>query len=345
MKKTYGGLPMNNKIITFVSPGKAELLEKDMPELKSDEVLVRTAVSTISAGTERANLTGDANVSYAYGPRVSFPRYGGYSLSGVITELGSDVKGLSKGDRVACSWTKHAQYNAVRESRVYKLPDGVSLENGALVHIATFPLAAIRKCRLEIGESAIVMGQGVLGMIAVKLLRVAGAAPIIAADPDPEKREQALRYGADYALDPLAEGFAATVKEITGKGAHVAIEVTGKGAGLDGVLDCMRPFGRVALLGCTRSSDFTIDYYRKVHGPGITLIGAHTNARPKHDSSDGWWTERDDALAIIDLIRLGRLDLAPMVSETHLPENAQEIYTRLATEPTFPIIQYDWSKN
>lgn len=335
---------MKNQTITFVSPGKAELLERDMPVLKCGEVLIKTAVSTISAGTERANLTGDPNVSYASAPRVSFPRYGGYSLSGVVEAVSGEVKELSKGDRVACSWTKHAQYNAVRQSRVYKLPEGVSLENGALVHIATFPLAAIRKCRLEIGESAIVMGQGVLGMIAVKLLRVAGAAPIIAADPDPQKREQALSIGADYALDPLAEGFADKVKQITGGGAQVAIEVTGKGAGLDGVLDCMRPFGRVALLGCTRSSDFTIDYYRKVHGPGITLVGAHTNARPKSDSSDGFWTERDDALAIIKLMELGRLDLASMVSETHSPSEADKVYERLATEPTFPIVQYDWSE-
>lgn len=335
---------MKNKTIAFVSPGKAELSDLDMPVIKDGEVLIKTAVSTISAGTERANLTGDPNVSYAQGPRVTFPRYGGYSVSGVIEEIGNGVEGLCVGDLVACSWTKHAQYNAVRQSRVYKLPDGVSLENGALVHIATFPLAAIRKCRLEIGESAIVMGQGVLGMIAVKLLRAAGAAPIIAADPDPKKREQALLLGADYALDPLSPDFADTVKQVTGKGVQVAIEVTGRGAGLDGVLDCMRPFGRVALLGCTRNSDFTIDYYRKVHGPGITLIGAHTNARPKQDSSDGWWTERDDALAIIKLMELGRLDLASMVSETHSPSEAAAVYERLATEPTFPIVQYDWSE-
>jgi hypothetical protein len=78
----------------------------------------------------------------------------------------------------------------------------------------------------------------------------------------------------------------------------VAIEVTGNGGALDGVLDCMARFGRVALLGCTRSSDFTIDYYRKVHGPGITLIGAHTNARPQYESHHGWWTTADDIRAV-----------------------------------------------
>ena len=81
--------------------------------------------------------------------------------------------------------------------------------------------------------------------------------------------------------------FSKKAKELTGGGAKVGIEVTGIGAGLDGILDCMARFGRVALLGCTRNKEFTIDYYRKVHGPGITLIGAHTNARPSCESSNG----------------------------------------------------------
>ena len=76
------------------------------------------------------------------------------------------------------------------------------------------------------------------------LLKAAGAAPIIAVDPIPEKREKALSIGADYALDPFAEDFVKTVKDLTNGGAKVGIEVTGVGAGLDGILDCMARFGR-----------------------------------------------------------------------------------------------------
>ena len=75
----------------------------------------------------------------------------------------------------------------------------------------------------------------------------------------------------------------------------------------------MARFGRVALLGCTRNKEFTIDYYRKVHGPGITLIGAQTNARPEHESHGGWWTQRDDIETIIKLTSAGRIKLAEMV--------------------------------
>ena len=333
-----------NKHIVFVSPKVAEFHDKEIKKPNADEVLVKLVRSSISAGTERANLIGDANVSSIHGPGVHFPRYGGYSSSGIVQEVGENVTHVKKGDRVAMSWTTHSQYCTINKNFVHKLLDGVDFAQAALVHIATFPLAAIRKCHTQIGESAIVMGQGVLGILAVQLLKVAGAVPIIAVDPVEAKRKQALRLGADYALDPFDKDFAAKVKEITGGGADVAIEVTGKGAGLDGVLDCMRPRARVALLGCTRDSNFTIDYYRKVHGPGITLVGAHTQARPQNDSSEGWWTERDDAAAIIKMLDKKRLDFNVLIEEVHSPNECSEIYTRLANEPFFPIVQFDWEQ-
>ena len=124
----------------------------------------------------------------------------------------------------------------------------------------------------------------------------------------------------------------------------MGIEVTGIGAGLNGILDCMAPFGRVALLGCTRNKDFTVDYYKKVHGPGITLIGAHTLARPKDESHGGWWTLPDDIAALMRLTEFGRIDLAKLVDETHSPEEAGEVYDRLAKEKSFPVVQFDWRK-
>ena len=126
--------------------------------------------------------------------------------------------------------------------------------------------------------------------------------------------------------------------------AKVGIEVTGIGAGLDGILDCMARFGRVALLGCTRNKDFTIDYYRKVHGPGITLVGAHTQARPQYESSDGWWTQRDDIATTLKLTEMGRIKLSDMIDEIHSPAQAPEVYTRLANEKSFPMVQFDWRK-
>lgn len=333
---------MKTKTITFTAPCVTQLLEGNIDAPKENEVQVKLAVSTLSSGTERANLIGDPNISPPEGQGFGFPRILGYSSSGVVTAVGPGVEDFQVGDRVAMSWTVHTQFINMHKSRVYKISDATSFSDAALFHIGIFPLAAIRKCRLEIGESAIVMGLGLLGIVSIPLLKAAGAAPIIAVDPIPEKREKALSVGADYALDPFAPDFAKTVKALTGRGAKVGIEVTGVGAGLDGILDCMAPFGRVALLGCTRNKEFTIDYYRKVHCPGITLIGAHTNARPGVESHGGWWTQTDDIATIRTLTEMGRIKLSDLIDEIHSPAQAPQVYGRLATEKAFPLVQFDW---
>lgn len=171
---------MKVKQIVFTKPCVAELLEKEMEAPKAGEVQVRLAVSTISSGTERANLIGDPNVGPNSAGTVVFPRVLGYSSSGVVEAVGEGVTDFKIGDRVAMSWTTHTQVLNVNRDCVYKLPDNVSFNDGALLHISIFPLAAIRKCRLEIGESAIVMGMGVLGLVAIPLLKAAGAVPVIA---------------------------------------------------------------------------------------------------------------------------------------------------------------------
>ena len=347
------------KSIVFTQKNRAEVLERPMPKIGPREVLVKIVRSCISSGTERANLTGVPDngtsiFSDAPDGQVTWPRQGGYSTSGVVESVGGEVTSVMPGDRVAMCWTTHSEYVAVPEHRVYPIPEGVSFEAAAFANIATFPLAAIRKCRLEIGEPAIVMGQGVLGQFAVMLLKAGGAMPVVAADPVAEKRARALELGADFAFDPLGPDFAVQVKSVCDNGRFglegrvrdagpkVAIEVTGNGAALNQVLDAVAPFARVALLGCTRDSDFTVNYYRKVHGRGVTLVGAHTAARPDAESSNGWWSTRDDALAYLKLVAGGRLSLDGFVSEVHPVADAPEVYGRLAKGGAFPVVQFDW---
>ena len=337
---------MKCKKIVFTEINKAELLEQEVAPLGPKGVLVNTYVTTVSSGTERANITGDPYVSVAATePNTKFPRTAGYSASGVVMAVGEDVTGVQAGDRVALTWSKHTNLQVMDESRVHLIEsDKVSFSAAALAHIAIFPLAAIRKCRLEIGESGIVMGLGVLGLLAVQLLHAAGSVPVIAVDPIANRREKALKMGADYAFDPFAPDFVEQVKAVTHGGVNVAIEVTGNGQALNQVLDCMARHGRVALLGCTRHSDFTVDYYHKVHGPGITLVGAHTSARPKTESAAAYWTDHDDVMAVLRLCAAGRIDLDAMIEEIHAPEEAPEIFQRLIHEKSFPVVQFDWTR-
>ena len=336
---------MNCKQIVFTKKNTAELLDVEVREPRANEVMVKTMVSTISCGTERANITGETNVSiYGNSSEAVFPRTSGYNSAGIVVKKGENVKSVDIGDRVVVYWGAHKSYNTVPENQVVKIEDdSIGFETGAMSFISSFSMAAIRKTRIEMGESAIVMGLGILGMLAIKELRATGAVPIIAADPNPKRREMALENGADYAFDPLCEGFADKVKEITGGGVNVAIEVTGVGAGFNEALDCMAKFGRVSLLGCTRNSDFSVDYYKKVHGPGITIVGAHTAARPQVESHPGYFTHNDDIKAMLKLCAGGRICLEDIIGETHTPEECPEVYTRLINDKDFPVVvQFDW---
>lgn len=336
-------IKMKSKNIIFTEPNVAKLIEQEVSLPKENEILVKLCVSSISSGTERANLMGSKTIAWNRPDEAQavFPRQCGYSSAGVVMQVGNAVTKFKVGDRVATWWGTHSEYITISENNAC-LIDDVSFEDAALLHIATFPLAAIRKCRLEIGESAIVMGMGILGIVALQLLKAAGAVPIIAVDPDPKKRQKALESGADYALDPFDENFIKNAKELTCGGAKVGIEVTGVGAGLNGILDVMARFGRVALLGCTRSSDFEVDYYHKVHGPGISIIGAHTAARPEVESYSGYWTQQDDMFALKKLVKEQRIQLSKLVDQTYSPCDAEYVYNKLISDKTFPVVQFNW---
>ena len=337
---------MKTQQIVFTKPYTAELLSVDNPLPKDDEVMVELEYSAISAGTEKANFIGDRNsINISEGEEAIFPRTVGYSTAGKVVAVGEKVKQVCVGDKVIVCWGKHKKHLTVKEDRVIKIPNEVSTKEACMSLISTFPLGAIRKCRLEIGESAMVMGLGILGIFAVQQLKAAGAYPVIAVDPIKERRELALKLGADVALDPTEEGFAGEVKRLTDGGVNVCIEVTGLGVGLIQALECMKKMGRVALLGCTRSSEFKIDYYKMVHGQGVSLIGAHTMARPKTESAPGLWTDEDDIKTVLNLIKGKRLNFADMISEIHSPEEAQTVFNRLANERNFPIgVLFEWSR-
>ena len=335
---------MQTKQIVFTAPYVAELLDAECFPPRENEVTVQLEYSAISCGTEKANFIGLRNgITIAEDEEAVFPRMVGYSAAGIVTDTGCGVTDLKTGDRVLVYGGFHKKNITINRNNVIKLPDDVSTQEAAFAYISIFPLAAIRKTKLEIGESALVMGQGLLGSFAVQELKAAGAYPIIAADPVKERREFALKMGADYAFDPTDDNFVDHVTSVTGGGVNVCIEVTGLGVGLIQALDCMKRLGRVALLGCTRSSHFEIDYYRKVHGRGITLLGAHTIARPAVESSPGLWTDKDDMTAILNLIKGKRLNFKDMIFEIHSPAEANTVYNRLANEKNFPIgVLFDW---
>ena len=82
---------------------------------------------------------------------------------------------------------------------------------------------------------------------------------------------------------------------------------------------------------------------KKIHAPGITVIGAHTIARPEKESHPGWFTHRDDIKATLKLCSGGRINLESLIEETHSPKECQDVYNRLIFDKDFPVVvQFDW---
>lgn len=341
---------MKTKQILFTEPNVAKLVDVEIAdELKSGEVRIKTEFTAVSAGTERANLIGEKNISGVKEQctEVVFPRAFGYSGVGIVEKVGPGVTKVIPGDRVVLYFGLHRQYNIVDQANVHKIKyDAISSLEAAFCVIAGFSIAGIRKTKIEIGESAMVVGLGILGIFAVQLYRAAGAVPVIAVDPNPERRALAAKLGADYTLDPTDANFVETVKELTdGKGVNAIVEVTGVASALVQTLDCAARFGRVSLLGCSRTPDCNIDFYHQVHYPGVTIVGANNFARPNYESSPGFWTFADDCKALLQLMATGRINIKSVISEIHVPDEAPDVYHRLAFDyKNFPLgVAFDWT--
>lgn len=330
---------MQSKTIVFTKPETAELQAKELPDVAANKVMVKMEYTVVSGGTERALIMGMPNTPQ------QFPISSGYCGVGFVTKTGEAVKKVAAGDRVLVYHGIHTEYNIVPESDVTKVENNdIDSLDAAFVIIASMGLGGVRKLEIELGESAMIMGLGLLGMFSVQFCRLSGANPVIAVDLNEDRRKLALKLGADYALDPLDKDFTEKVKVITkGKGVNACVEVTGASAAMKQALECASWLGRISLLGCTRVSDCAIDYYTQVHRPGVKLIGAHNLVRPKVESYPHHWTHHDDCRAILDMIEWGRIDMRSMVSRVVRPENAPQIYTELCNDKDFPMgTVFDW---
>ena len=331
----------STKRIAFTDVHKAELLDVPLQDLKDNQVLAEMEYTVLSGGTERANIMGMENTG------KKWPKFLGYCGIGRVKEIGSAVTTVGVGDRVLVYHGKHGKYNIRPETDMTKVEnDDIPSLEAAFVVIATMGLGGVRKLELELGESAMVMGLGLLGIFALQFARLSGAYPVIAADLNPARRELALKLGADYAFDPSAEDFIQQVKAVTGgEGVRATVEVTGVSAAMKQALECASPMGRISLLGCTRVSDCPVDFYNQVHRPGVKLIGAHNFVRPKVESYPHHWTHQDDCKAILQLLGAGRIQVAPIVSRVVSPLDAPEIYNQLCDDPHFPMgTVFDWRK-
>lgn len=328
-----------NERIAFVQPGRAVLEPCALTEPGPNEVQVQMRYTALSAGTERAFLLGEPNTG------GEFPRYLGYSASGVVTAVGANVDDFAPGQRVIAYHGRHQRVSNLPRERVAPIPDGVELLDACMTEIACMGLQGVRKLRVELGESGMVVGLGLLGLFAVQALRASGACPVIAVDFSRERRELALKLGAQHAFAPDDPKLAQEVLGATrGRGVNACVEVSGAELALRLALELASPEGRISLTGCTRVYRTPIDLYQWVHKPGVTLIGAHNAVRPAVESRPGYWTRKDDEQAFLELVKEGRMDARSMIEQIVSPADCEVVYQSLI-DGTLPLgTVFDWNE-
>lgn len=329
---------MENERVVFTAPRQVEVLGGEVPEPGPGQILIRNAATVVSPGTERAVLLQLPNALRR------FPFAPGYSNAGVVAAVGTGVGDLRVGDAVVAD-APHERYSLRRARAVVAAPPGLPPERAAFAYMAVIAIGGVRKARIELGESVLVMGLGLIGQLAVQLARANGARRVVGLDRHPFRLDLAQRCGAEaLVLSDDLEATAATLRDRTGgRGFDVVVDATGfpDAAGL--AMAAAATGGRVVLLGSTRGLS-TVNLYEDVHCRGLVLIGAHNQARPREDSTPGFWTQQRDMECIVGLLADGRLDVDPLITDRVAPSQAPELYRRVADwDPAVVAVVIDWS--
>lgn len=313
---------MQSERVVFVERGVARLEEFALPQPGEDELLLRTRASLISPGTERAFFLGMPNTSQQY------PQHPGYCNIGEVLAVGAGVTGWRMGQRVA-SPAHHARHALQDAAGCTPVPAGLDDAEAAFFQLVAIALGGVRKARIELGEPVVVIGAGLIGLLALQLSQLQGSLPAISVDLDGRRLEFARQVGADATVRADDEMLPA-VRELCGDaGAAVVIEATGHPEAIPTAFDLASPGGRVILLGSTRGETEFVNFYRDVHRKGLTVIGAHNIARPVRDSAPGWWTLADDQRIALDLLARGRLTVAELITHRFAWPDAVEAYELL----------------
>lgn len=307
-----------------------------LEELKPNQYLVKTAVTLISPGTETAFLMALPNT-----PR-KFPMYPGYSNAGEIADVGRDASKFKVGDRVV-SRMNHASHVVADEDGLVRIPDGLSFEEASFFALGSIALQGIRKTCVELGESVVVLGQGLVGNLALQLAKLSGGMPVIAVDTYDFRLGISRKCGSDFVFNPTQVSLKECVDDVTdGKGADVVVEASGNPQAIATALELAGRRARVIILGSPRGTS-EVDFYSAVHRKAVSVIGAHETARPLHESSHGWWTEQDDTSLVLKLIDKGLLETKDLITAKMSFLKAEEAYRQLteSKDKTLGII-LDW---
>jgi predicted dehydrogenase/threonine dehydrogenase-like Zn-dependent dehydrogenase len=357
------------QVVQNYNSGELRVEDVPVPACRSGGVLVRTAYSLVSAGTERMKVeqaqmgllakararpdkvrqvmesirqTGVLETWNKVRERLDALTPLGYSLAGVVEEVGAGCDGFKVGDRVACAGERiacHAEFAFVPRNLCVRVPDRVDLKDAAFATVGAIAMNGVRQAGLAIGDCVVVIGLGLVGLLAVQIFKAAGCR-VVGVDLDAHKLDLARVCGADLALqrgDAAVEGI---ITEFAGgvgaDAAYIAASAdSGDPMGLAGRV--LRDRGRIVVVGMIRVEADWQTYYQKElsvvmsrsYGPGRY---DRTYEQKGIDYPIGYvrWTEGRNLEEFVRLLGTGQVKpslLSPALYPIgHAPEAYQQLH-------------------
>lgn len=322
-----------------------ELADLPLPTVGADEVLVRVEACGI-CGSDVHGYDGST------GRRIP-PIVMGHEAAGTVEAVGADVKRYSKGDRVTFDSTVYcgkceycargqinlcdnrevigvscgdyrrhgafAEYVVVPERIMYSLPKDLSFDEAAMLEAVSVAVHGVKVSQVTGGETALVIGAGMIGLLTLQAARAAGCARVLIADVDATRLKLAKQVGADEVLHCSGAELVAEVMRLTkGRGVDLALEAVGRNETVTGAIDCTRKGGTVTLIG-NIMPEVTLPL-QKVVVKQLRLQGSC--------ASSGEYPEA------IQLIASGKIQVKPLITAVASLEEGPRWFERLhAREP------------
>ena len=324
-------------------PGRMVIEACERPAPGPDEVVIKIA---------RVGVCGSDIHGFRFGPYIP-PRPGqgvglGHEPSGVVAEVGRGVADLKAGDRVCiepgrpcytCEFCLSGHYNTCPDvdfmatapsyrgalteylvhpaNLVFRLPDELSLDEGALVEPASVATHAVEMAGPLLGRTVVVLGSGAVGLMVSMVARMAGARCVVAVDLQQRRLDKALRLGADAAINAREADVAGRIRQIVGRyGADVVFETAGAVATVELGLAVVKRRGRILVVG-TVPGEAPVSFLKINREVTIQTVFRYCNSYP----------------TTIALMRSGALDVSSLVDRHFDYADVQKAFEVAAGEP------------
>ena len=321
------------RALWFSAPRAAEFRPERVWAPGPGEVRVRAIASALSQGTEMLVYRGEVPADLpldlpTLAGSFSFPIKYGYATAGRVLDAGKDVEDLAAGDTVFVHHPHQDVFVVPAEAPV-RLPDGLDPLLGLFVANLETAVNIVHDTPLQLGETALVFGQGVVGLLVTQLFKLAGAGRVLAVDTLIKRRELALDVGADDVFEPGEDLTARVLDATAGRGADVAVEVSGSGAALQAAIDAVAVEGTVVVASWYGTKPVALSLGEHFHRGRVRLRSSQVGRM--NPALGPRWDHARRMETVLDL--LPRLRLKELISHRFPFDRAPEAYRLMDERP------------